>query len=277
VEVVELDSTATFTAARARNAGFERLLEILPEVEFVQFVDGDCEVVEGWIDAAMSEARRSRDVAVVCGRRRERFPEASIYNQLMDMEWDTPVGEAKYCGGDALIRVNAFQHVGGYDAAMIAGEEPELCLRLRKEGFRILRIDSEMTLHDAAITHFSQWWKRSMRTGYSYTLGTAMHGFSTEAHWLRESSSIAFWGAALPAVMIGLAWQTQGRSFWLAALYVVSLARAAMDRWRRGKGASTALLYATFCTISKFPQLVGQLQYVWYRMRGRSRRVIEYK
>src|SRR4051794_6544130 len=51
-EVVELDLARPFTAARARNEGFERLGQIDPEVRFVQFVDGDCEVAGGWLDTA---------------------------------------------------------------------------------------------------------------------------------------------------------------------------------------------------------------------------------
>ena len=45
VEVVELDMTMPFTAARARNEGFARLQHVLPSMRHVQFVDGDCEVV----------------------------------------------------------------------------------------------------------------------------------------------------------------------------------------------------------------------------------------
>ena len=100
VDVVELDLSTPFTAARARNAGFAHLLQKDAQLEFVQFVDGDCEVVEGWIGSALAQLEAQSDVAVVCGRRRERFPEQSIYNRLCDMEWDTPIGEAKACGGD---------------------------------------------------------------------------------------------------------------------------------------------------------------------------------
>jgi GT2 family glycosyltransferase len=278
VEAVELDMSLPFTAARARNVGLDRILEVQPDVEFVQFVDGDCEVASGWIEAAVSEVRRHPDVAVVCGRRRERFPERSIYNRLIDMEWDTPVGEARACGGDALMAVDALRSAGGFDSRMIAGEEPELCLRLRRKGHRILRIDAEMTMHDAAMTRFSQWWRRSIRNGYAYTLGAAMHGASPDRHWLRESLSISFWGAALPAAVVGLAWPTRGWSLLLLTAYPVSLLRIAAGRRRqRGSSRSHALLYAGFCTFSKFPQLLGQLRCVSDRLRRRQRALIEYK
>ena len=87
---VELDLSIPFTAARPRNEGFARLLQLVPDIEFVQLVDGDCEMVDGWIERAESELATKPDVAAVCGRRRERYPTASIYNQLCDIEWDTP-------------------------------------------------------------------------------------------------------------------------------------------------------------------------------------------
>ncbi|WP_445241601.1 glycosyltransferase family A protein [Microcoleus vaginatus] len=124
-DTVELDLSIPFTAARARNEGFARLLELAPDIEFVQFVDGDCEVVDGWIDRAYNELAAKPEVAAVCGRRRERYPEASIYNQLCDIEWDTPIGETKACGGDSMMRASAFQQVEGFNPALIAGEEPE--------------------------------------------------------------------------------------------------------------------------------------------------------
>ncbi len=134
------------------------------------------------------------DVAAVAGRRRERHPEQTIYNRLADLEWDSPIGEAKYCGGDVLTRGDAFRQVGGYNPALIAGEEPDLCVRLRQHGWIILRIDAEMTLHDIAMTRFSQWWKRSERGGFAFAQGVAMHGRPPERHWVHELRSTILWG-----------------------------------------------------------------------------------
>ncbi len=171
VEVLALDLGTPFTAARARNEGFFALQRRLPSMQLVQFVDGDCEVDSGWLPAAQAFLDDHPDVAVVCGRRRERFPQRSVYNLLCDLEWDTPIGEAKACGGDALMRVDAFAAVGGFRPELIAGEEPELCVRLRAKGWKVWRLDAEMTLHDAAMTRFSQWWRRSLRAGHAYAEG----------------------------------------------------------------------------------------------------------
>ncbi len=196
--VVGLDMSQPFTAARARNAGFAQLRTLLPSVEFVQFVDGDCEVAPAWIETARNFLQSHADVAAVCGRRRERFPERSVYNLMCDIEWDTPVGETKACGGDVLMRVAALQQAGGYRDTLIAGEEPELCLRMRARGWRIWRLDAEMTLHDAAMLRFGQWWRRSQRAGFAYAEGMRLHGATPERHWVREGVSALAWGAGLP-------------------------------------------------------------------------------
>jgi len=102
---------------------------------------------------------------VVCGCCRERFPDRSIFNMLCDIEWDTPVGEANACGGDAMMRADAFGQANGYRDDLIAGEEPEICVRLRAVGWKIWRLGEEMTLHDAVMTRFSQWWNRTKLSG----------------------------------------------------------------------------------------------------------------
>ncbi|HTV21572.1 MAG TPA: glycosyltransferase family A protein, partial [Polyangiaceae bacterium] len=97
VIVVNLDTSIPFTMARGRNAGFQELSRRFPSLRWVQFVDGDCEVRPGWIARARETIQARPDVAAVCGRRRERHPDASIYNRLADMEWNAPTGEVSEC------------------------------------------------------------------------------------------------------------------------------------------------------------------------------------
>jgi GT2 family glycosyltransferase len=275
--VVELDRGTPFTAARARNLGFARLREEVPGVELVQFVDGDCEVVQGWIERAEREMDAHPDVAVVCGRRRERHPEASIYNRLCDIEWDTPIGFANACGGDALMRVAALAEAGGYNPDLIAGEEPELCLRLRQRGWKILRVDAEMTLHDAAMTRFRQWWRRAMRAGHAYAEGAARHGHEPERHNVRAVRSIWLWGLLLPVAAIGLAPFTAGASLLLLGGYVLLGWKINRSSRRRGMSASDASLYVVACVLGKVPQAFGQLLYWKKRLMGVQGGLIEYK
>ncbi len=279
VNVVELDLSIPFTAARARNAGFFYLLQIKPDIEFVQFVDGDCVVVPGWLEIARSELQAAPDVVVLCGRRREEFPGNSVYNLLCDVEWNTPVGEALACGGDSMMRVAALKKVGGFNPTLIAGEEPELCVRLRREGGRILRINADMTLHDAKILRFSQWWKRQIRNGHAYAEGFFLHGFSSDRHWVRESFRCWFWAFFLPLLaVIGLI-PTQGLSILLLLIVYASLAYK-VYRMTKDKGfePKEAISYGLFCgVLDKYPQLLGQIQFFILKLLKRQRKIVEYK
>jgi glycosyltransferase involved in cell wall biosynthesis len=278
VHVVELDLSTPFTAARARNAGFEYLLQIDPSIEFVQFIDGDCLVVDGWFEKASEVLNAKPEVVVVCGRRREQFPANSIYNRLCDIEWNTPVGEAKACGGDAMMRVSTLKQVEGFNPTLIAGEEPELCVRLRQAGGKIMRIDAEMTLHDAQIMHLRQWWKRSVRNGHAYAEGALIHGRPPEKHWVKESRRIWIWGLVLPFIAFASAWLTQGISIiLLLTAYSILFFRVYKYARKTELPTSDALLYGLFCVLDKFPQLVGQIQFHLSRLLGKKRTIVEYK
>jgi GT2 family glycosyltransferase len=280
VHVVELDTTTPFTAARARDAGLSKLLEINPDLTFVQFVDGDCEVDEHWLDTA-HDALTDPDnpkLAVVCGRRRERFPDATKYNRHCDMEWNTPVGEAKACGGDAMMRIKTYQQAGGFNTSLICGEEPELCIRLRQAGFTIQRLDAEMTLHDAKMTTFNQFWKRSVRGGWAYAQGAAMHGKPPERHCVRQSRNTWLYGAILPISMLAIAWPTYGISLaLLAVIYTRHIIKVQNDRVQKGDNPKHAWAYARLTTLAKLPEALGQAQYWLTRIRGKQATIIEYK
>jgi len=274
VEVVELNMTIPFTAARARNEGFACLQRLLPTVRYVQFVDGDCEVVAGWLSQARAFLEAHPEVAVVCGRRRERFPQRSIYNLLCDLEWDTPIGEAKACGGDALMRADAFIAVSGFRTDLIAGEEPELCVRLRGAGWKVWRLVEEMTLHDAGMTRFGQWWKRTLRGGHAFAEGAFLHGAAPEQHWLRESRRAWVWGLGIPlATMIAslmLGW------FGLVLLLVYPLQVVRLAR-RGDRSARENWMQAFFLVLGKFPEMLGQLKFLLNRFGAGKTALIEYK
>lgn len=268
VEVVELDTSTRFTAARARNEGLARLLEVVPGARFVQFVDGDCEFVPGWIEAAVSTLEAAPEAAVVCGRVRERHPEASIYNRLAEMEWDRPAGEVDACGGIAMMRVDAFEEVGGFNASVAAGEEPELCFRLRRAGWKVLRLADEMVRHDLAMTKFSQWWRRSVRFGRG-ALEVARLCKGAESPYARQIRSMRRWtfGPLLTLVIAApTAYRLAGPPASAIVCVLVVLAMAAQGlriAWKaRVPLGSTraALSFGALSMIGKWGELLGQFQ-----------------
>jgi glycosyltransferase involved in cell wall biosynthesis len=280
-DIVTLDTTRGFTAARARNAGLERLSG--RSLDFVQMVDGDCELDVGWVDAALAAFAGESDLAVVFGRRRERFPARSIYNRLCDEEWDVPVGEARSCGGDALFRMAPLLAAGGYNGEIIAGEEPDLCLRLRQQGWRIRRIDAEMTRHDAAMTQFSQWWRRSKRSGHAFAELLQRHGAHADPRWRAQVKSITLWGGVIPGLIVLLALLALAHPAfgWAAMLlflaYPLQVARIGWRKWRAGSPLGFAIASAFFLMLGKLPQLSGVFRYRRSRRTAAAPTIIEYK
>ncbi|HDY85268.1 hypothetical protein LCGC14_0480330 [marine sediment metagenome] len=277
VNCVSLDLNTPFTAARARNAGAQYLVDKCPEIEFIQFIDGDCVVQAGWVDMAYQYLLDNVDYAVACGRRRERFPEHSIYNQLCDIEWNTPIGEAKSCGGDALIRVSAFTQVGGYNSVLIAGEEPEMCFRLREKGWKIVRLDSEMTLHDAAMTRVSQWWNRAKRAGFAYAHGYFLHGQSTEKYNYKATKSILLWGGVFPLTIILLALLLTPFFLLLFCFYPLQIFRLSIKNISHNMSIINGVSYAVSNVCGKFPQFMGVMRFAKNHLLGRKSSLIEYK
>ena len=287
VDVVDLDISIPFTMSRGRNTGFKRLLELQPDLEWVQFVDGDCEFDRGWIGKGLAFLRERPDVAVVCGIQRERYPDATLYNRLIDLEWQGPFGEIRAPTGNALFRADVFRQSGGFDETMIAGEEPELCLRIRRQGGLAWRLNADMALHDAAMTSFRQWWRRMYRGGHAFAQGFAMHGGSKERFNRRQVVSALVYGLVVPgfwAAGIVLGWVSGTLPIVAPAVAALTLAAymkcaigAFKTRLDMGNTRSQALFYSVFCVIGKFSEAFGILKYYTNRIMGKHTKLIEYK
>jgi GT2 family glycosyltransferase len=276
--VVELDASRPFTAARARNEGFACVMEHAPDTPFVQFVDGDCELEEGWIEIAADTLREKSHAGVVCGLVREIHPEASVFNRMCDLEWRQPAGEVRTSGGRFMARARAFQEVGGFRPNVIAAEDDEFCIRVRGRGWKILMIDAPMASHDAAITSFGQWWRRSRRAGHAYAQVAALHGGGDEQYFVRDRRRILIWGLVLPVAALAAALFTYGISLLvLLCLYGLQLVHIVRGCRKRGWASRDAWSYGFFTVISRFPSLQGLLEYYWRRMRRQSMTIIEYK
>jgi glycosyltransferase involved in cell wall biosynthesis len=273
-QVVRLDMDLPFTAARARNTGFKALLELEPRISLVQFIDGDCELANGWITSAIRFLQARVDVGAVFGRRRERYPERSIYNKLCDWEWDGTIGESEAFGGDVMIRTSALLAAQGYNESLIAGEEPELALRLRQIGWRVWRLEAHMTTHDAAILNFSQWWRRNVRSGYAYAEGSYLHGKSNERHWVWQARRAWLWGIWLPIICIvgSIILGRWGMALWL--IYPLQLLRQII---RNVGTLRERTIKGIFQVFGRFPEALGQLKFLRNRLLNRSASLIEYK
>jgi GT2 family glycosyltransferase len=281
VAVVTLDMSLPFTAARARNAG----LAALPsDRTLIQFVDGDCIVQPGWLTAARAALDADPGLGAVFGRRRELYPEASRYNWLCDVEWARAPGPAKTFGGDVMLRRAALDAAGGYPEAMIAGEEPDLSIRMRSLGWTIHCLPEEMTLHDAAIIRFGQWWRRTIRAGHAFAALADRHRGSPLQKYSRNLASALLFGAILPLLIVvtilaaigtGSA-SLAGLSLMVIVLIALQMFRIAL-RERRRRPLKDAAALAFFLMLAKPAEAIGIARYWYGRIGGRRSRIIEYR
>ena len=276
--VIELDESRPFSAARARNEGFACVMKHNPKIPFVQFLDGDCELVKGWLDVGVATLAKQEHVAVVCGHVREVNPGGSVYNKLCNLEWQQSPGIILTSGGRFLIRSEVFTEVGGFREEVIAAEDDEFCVRVRRLGWKVMMVDSPMALHDADMKHFSEWWLRAYRTGHAYGHVAALHGKTDDRYFVDDCRRIWIWGLILPVTLLALApftmWVTAAI---LVGLYCVQFDKIYIRGRKRGWTKRDARTYAFFTVISKFPMLEGLIQYHWRNWRGRSPTLIEYK
>ena len=270
--VKQLENDKPFTAARARNAGAEELIKNHPTLTYIQFFDGDCTLADGWLESAITFLEQNPEVAVVCGRRKERYPEQSVYNWLCDVEWDTPLGETDACGGDFCTRTSTFMDVNGFNPDLIAGEEPDLCYRIRLTGLSVYRINKIMTWHDANITNLKQWARRTKRGGYAYAEAAFRHFRKNTGYWKHETTRALFWGLILPLTIILLS-ILNTNFLLLSIMYPLQTIRVAFN----SKLSHRKLIYGFFMTLSKFPEMIGILTFLFRQLFKQKLLLIEYK
>ena len=282
--VIELDMQLPFTAARGRNAGIFHFQSQETPPEYIQMVDGDCTLDNRWIEKAVIALDTNPKLACVFGRRREIYANASIYNRLCDAEWNVTVGFIESCGGDALFRNSSLVNVSGYRDSLIAGEEPDLCLRMQQKGWLIERISGEMTQHDAAITSIRQWWLRAVRAGHAYAEHVWIHRSVAFHSWKIQLLRIFFWGIAMPVAavgaVVGIMLKYVAGITVLAPVLMLYIFQFSRLLWRSRKGGYSwpdASKVAGLTLLGKLAEARGILKFARRKIFRTASRIIEYK
>lgn len=260
------------TAAVARNAG----LRVVSH-ELIQFLDGDTILDRAWLKRAV-QALADPTVACTFGRVDEVAPASTIYNFWAHHDWYVPPGAVESCGGIVLFRTSILREVDGFDESLIAGEETDLCCRIRRDqSLTVVCLDEPMVLHDLNMTRFGQYWRRCARTGHAYAEVGGRHRELVSwrrARW-RNVAHVAAGLTAL-ALSIGL-WSPWPVVAWAALLLAAILRNA----WRCRKRVGTlggAILYSLHHYLAKLPMVIGQMDFWIRQAAGRSpRALIEYR
>jgi glycosyltransferase involved in cell wall biosynthesis len=264
------------TAALGRNAGLSRA-----HAPYILFLDGDTVLDPDFARTALDALQNDQSIAAVWGHRREIHPELSLYNRVLDLDWIFPPGDAQFCGGDVVMRRSALDEVQGYDPALIAGEEPELCRRLRARGYRILHIDCPMTGHDLAMTAWTQYWRRATRAGHAYAEVSSRFASTEDPFWRAESRANllrgGFWMGSFAFAVLALSVTSWVLAVWVAIVLSFASRSSLKNRWKAPGKPLLLAVYGLHSHLQQIPIFLGQLQFYRDRRRGRKRRLIEYK
>ena len=270
---VSLDFSRPFSAARARNAGVAALQNAGIASDYIQFLDGDCTFENGWLKAGLDTLDNDSTIALVTGWRREINPDASIYNAISQVEWHRPAGDILACSGDLMVRRKVFDSVGQFNPDVIAAEDDEFCVRIGKAGWRLVRLPQAMSVHDANMFHFSEWWRRAVRSGH----GFAQVGHLHEDYFRRERLRVAIYGAVLPTLAIFFWFTFPWLICLILAAYLWSFAKSTLGLLREGLQPKSAARQAVFLVISKFPNIIGMARFYIRHLMRRNINIIEYK
>lgn len=293
-ELIYVDSASTDNSViQARQLGAE-VIEVKPERpcaaigrnaglakahgEYVLFLDGDTLLHPEFLQHALVSMQQPQ-VAVVWGHRRELYPDQSVYVRVMDLDWIYPPGESEFCGGDALFNTAVLRAVGGFNESLIAGEEPELCRRLRQRGFIIQHIDVPMTKHDLAIRKLSAYWKRAFRAGHAYAEISNRFTGTPDPLWQADARKNMIRGSffILGLLLLGFAWQIPILPLIFILVFGLSICRTYLkSRWK-SDNKRTLFLYAIHSQLQHLPIFFGQLAYYWHRHRGEKQQLVDYK
>lgn len=274
-----LSPSKPFSAARARNEGFENLTSLFNTIRFVQFVDGDCILSNGWLDAAQAALIEDTRRAAVVGHLHESNPHLSVYNRLCALEWKSSPGDLTNfgaLGGISMVRVDVFKSLNGFTENVIAGEDSEFGVRLSLAGYRVTKINHDMAIHDANMTSFGQWWRRSVRAGHAIGQRAEMNGKTIVKDCVQERKSTLFWGVFLPVLASILLIPTHGLSLIISFAYVFLGIKVYLYRRKQGESAGDAMIYAKFIVLGKFANGLGLIKFFLNRFKKRYE-IIEYK
>jgi len=281
-EVIEIDPASGLSPARGRNAGLDRLTAD-SAIRYVQMLDGDCELAPGWIEAGAAALDADAGLGAVTGQLREIRPDESIYNWMCDVEWTAGSGGRALFGGNVLLRADAVRSLGGYRVDMIAGEDPDLAIRLRAAGWTIGALPAPMARHDAAMTRFGQWWRRTVRAGHAFEALVERHPCSPFHDFARSRRRILGWAGIVPLIALaGLLLAILADRQWIVLtiamllLVIAQWLRVGLREARRHP-RDRAFGFAFFLAIGKYAEMIGLIRYRLDRWRGRPSRLIEHR
>ena len=229
ITVLQIPTDDLSTPGAGRQVGFRHA-----SGDLVLFVDGDIHVSDGWLEGAIRTVEQSPDVAGVDGvlAESEADGDSSEEKESSTRETDRAEGDPErvdHLLGVALYDADALEAVGGFDPWLDAMEDIDLGYRLRRAGYRLLRLPAVVGSHPKSVGYGEI--RRRWQSGYMYGIGQGLRKSSTDPgmaanwlsiYWLPVASglwlSLGGLLAALRRGRVGLAWAAISSVVFAAAI-----------------------------------------------------------
>lgn len=256
VGVYRLPPENQLTPAAGRFTGFKKA-----KGKLLLFLDGDQQLWPGWLEKGLRILDANPDVAGVTGvevfLKPDQKPED--YTGPGPETFDDRYFQVRQTSGPALFRRTVLEELGPYHPFLYSEEEPEMCLRFRSHGYRLLRTYHPIVFHYSdprkEIPTLFKRRKRNLYLGYGQVL--RLHaGKPTLRTYLKERGYIVMpaigllLGLALLIVSLvtGVWWLFGAWVLFVAGLYIVDIVR------------KRSLYKATFSFIQRLVILEGAVR-----------------
>ncbi|MEZ4664407.1 MAG: glycosyltransferase [Caldilineaceae bacterium] len=170
IRIIQLQAEQRLTAAAGRHIGYKH-----SSGQLILFLDGDMELDPAWLPKALSVMENHPDIAVVSGLiidlpKDAVSPGPNRTKAVHDQEFFA----VKYTGGAAMHRRRVIENVGDFNPYLYSDEEPDLCIRIRQQGHRIVRLYHPMVNHytdpPGGIWSLVGRWRRNLYLGAGQNL-----------------------------------------------------------------------------------------------------------
>jgi glycosyltransferase involved in cell wall biosynthesis len=144
VKIVQLKPEWPLSPSAGRYIGY-----LNTSGDFIFFVDGDTVIYKSWLNTGIEFLEKNKNAAGIAGMVHELFVDRDD-NILGFMKnryhQKNHISEVKLFGGISLFRRSVLDLVGPFNPFIVADEERELGLRIRKAGYKLVRISHPMAI-----------------------------------------------------------------------------------------------------------------------------------